>query len=57
MSWTLELSYNLLSIILLARKSIEVYLKKTDQSLKIIINEKVFSLADIIENQYVIQLV
>lgn len=54
-SWALELGHSLLSIISLAKKDVKVFIRKTSQLLKIIVN-KVFSLADIIENQYIIQL-
>ncbi len=55
-SWALELGHNLLSIIPLARKSNEVFLRKAGQPSEIVVDEKVFGLADIIENQYVIRL-
>ena len=56
MSWRSELDYNLLSTILLARKSVEVSLKKAGQPSKIVIDKKVLGLANIIKNQYVIRL-
>lgn len=49
-SRALELGYNSLNIILLARKNIEVYLKITDQPSKITIDKEVFGLANIIKN-------
>ena len=52
----LELSHNLLSTIFLARKDVEIYLRKTGQLSKIIIDKEVFGLVDIIKNQYVIRL-
>lgn len=48
--WTLELDHNLLSIISLARKSVEMYLKKASKPSGILIDEEVFGLADIIKN-------
>ena len=47
-----ELGHNLLSTILLARKGIEVFLRKAGQPSEIIVDEKIFALANIIENQY-----
>ena len=55
-SWVLELDHNLLSTIPLARKGIEVCLRKAGQPSEIVVDEEVFGLADIIENQYVIRL-
>lgn len=55
-NWALELSHNLLSIISLARKDIEVRLRKAGQLSEIVVNKEVFGLADIIENQYIIRL-
>lgn len=57
MSWILQFSQNLLSNLLLAKKSIEVFLKKVDQLFVMIADNKIFELADMIENQYIIQLV
>ncbi len=51
-----KLGHHLLSTIPLARKSIKVFLGKVGQPLEIVFNEKVFGLANIIENQYVIRL-
>lgn len=45
-----KLDHNLLSIIFLAKKNVNVFLKKTCQLLKIVINKKVFSLDNIIRN-------
>lgn len=56
MSRALELSHNLLNTMLLARKVVEIFLRKAGQPSKIIIDEEIFDLADIIENQYVIWL-
>ncbi len=56
MSWVSELGHNLLSTIPLARKGIEMFLRKATQPSEIVIDEEVFGLADIIENQYVIRL-
>ena len=50
MSWVPKLDHNLLNTILLARKCVEVCLRKTDQPLEIVVDEKVFGLADIIKN-------
>ena len=55
-SWAPELGHNLLSTIPLARKGVEVCLRKAGQPSKIVVDEEVFGLADIIENQYVIRL-
>ena len=57
MSWASELGHNLLSTILLAKKDIKVFLRKAGQSFEIVVDNELFSLADIIENQYVIWLV
>lgn len=57
MSQTAELSHNLLSIIFLARKDVKIYLKKASQLLEIVIDKKIFDLANIIENQYIIRLI
>lgn len=54
MSQTVQLDSNLFSIIHLAKKDIEVFLKKTGQPSKIIADNKIFKLADIIKNQYII---
>ena len=54
MSWALELSYNLLSIISLAKKNIEIFPRKASQSFEIVVDNKIFGLANIIENQYII---
>lgn len=50
MSWVLQIGYNLLSNISLAKKGIEVFLRKTSQFSKIIADNKVFRLTNIIEN-------
>lgn len=55
-SWIPELSHNLLNTILLARKDIEMFFRKTDQPSEIIVNKEIFDLANIIKNQYVIRL-
>ncbi len=49
-SWASKLGQNLLSTIPLARKSVEVCLRKAGQPSEIIVNEELFGLADIIEN-------
>lgn len=54
MSWTLELVYNLLSTIPLAKKVIEVFLRKDGQPSEMIVDNKEFGLTNIIKNQYVI---
>lgn len=56
MSWAPEIGHNQLSTILLASKSVEVFCRKANEPSEIIVNKKVFGLADKIENQYVIQL-
>ena len=56
-NWAPKLGQNLLSIILLAKKSVEMFLRKASQPSEIDVDDKVFGLADIIENQYVIWLV
>ena len=50
MSWAPELRHNLLSTILLAKKGIEVFLRKVGQPSEIIVDNEVFGLANIIEN-------
>ncbi len=55
-SWAPELGHNLLSTIPLARKRVEVFLRKTCQHSEIVVDEEVFGLANIIKNQYVIRL-
>lgn len=55
-SLVLELDYNLLNIISLTRKGIEIFLRKANHSSEIIVNEKIFRLVNIIKNQYVIEL-
>lgn len=55
-SWVSDLSHNLLSTIPLAKKSIEMFLKKTRQPTEIVIDEEIFGIANIIKNQYVIRL-
>lgn len=54
MSWVLELDHNLLRTISLAKKDVEVFLKKASQLLEIIVDKEIFDLANIIENQYII---
>ena len=53
-SWAPKLSHNLLSTIPFVRKDVEVCLRKTSQPSKIVVDQEVFGLANIIENQYVI---
>lgn len=55
-SWALDLGHNLLSTISLAKKKIEVFLKRTGQLSKLFFENKVVGSADIIDNQYVIRL-
>ena len=55
-SWASELGYNLLNTISLARKDVEVFLRKASQPSEIIVDEETFGLANIIKNQYVIRL-
>ena len=47
-SWALELGPNLLSTILLARKGIKLCLRKAGQPSEIVVDEEIFSLANII---------
>lgn len=49
-SLALELSQNLLSIILLAKKDVKIFLRKADETSKMMINEEIFCLAHIIKN-------
>lgn len=56
MNQVLQLNFNLFNNISLARKSIEIFLKKATQIFEIIVNDGVFGLANIRENQYVIWL-
>ena len=53
-SWALELGNNLLSIIPLAKKVVEVFVSKAGRLSKKVVDKKIFGLADMIENQYVI---
>lgn len=46
-----------MSIITLVKKGIKVFLRKAGQLSKIIIDNKLFDLVNIIENQYVIRLI
>lgn len=46
----LKLDYNLLNTTCLAKKYIEIFLKKNSHIAKIIINNMVFGFANIIEN-------
>lgn len=55
-SYTLKLRYNLLSTILIAKKNIKVFLRKTSQHFEIIIDINIFGLVNIIEIQFVIRL-
>lgn len=50
-NWVQEFWYNLLSIILLARKNVKVCWRKVGQLLEIIVDKEVFGLAIIIKNQ------
>ena len=54
--WALELSHNLLHTIFLAKKDIKIFWRNIGQISKIVIDDEVFGLADIIENQYIIWL-
>lgn len=51
----MRLNHNLLSIISLTKKNIKVFIRKTSQLSEIIINNEVFSLDNIIKNQYILQ--
>ncbi len=55
-SWTPELGHNLLSTIPLAKKSFKVFLRKLGRPSELYFKGKISSLADIIENQYVVRL-
>ncbi len=55
-SWAPRLGHNLLSTIPLVRKGIEVLFRKAGQPSEIVVDEEVFGLADIIENEYVARL-
>ncbi len=55
-SWAPDLSHNLPSTILLAKKEIKVFLRKTGQPSEICFEDEVVGLADMINNQYVIRL-
>ena len=55
-SWVPKLGHNLLSSMNLARKGVEIFLKKVGLPSEIVVDEDVFGLSDIIENQYVFQL-
>lgn len=55
-SWALDLGHNLFSTIPLAKKRIEIFLRRTDQPSEIYFEDKIVRLADIIDNQYVIRL-
>lgn len=56
-SWAAELNHNLWYTIPLTKKDVNVFLSEAGWLSGITINEKVFSLANIIENQYVVQLI
>lgn len=53
-SWAPDLGHNLLSTIPLARKGIEVFLRRTSRQSEIIFEDELVGLADMIDNQYVI---
>ena len=53
--WCSELEYNLLSTISLSSRSIEMFLRSQKKSSEFRKNERVFGLADIINNQYVVR--
>ncbi len=55
-SWAPDLGHNLLSTILLAKKGIEVFLRRTDQPSEIYFEDEVVGLADMMDSQYVIRL-
>lgn len=54
-SWAPELGYNLLRTIPLAKKGVEMFLRKAGQPSEIV-DKEVLGLANIIENQYIIRL-
>ena len=51
-----DLGHNLLSTILLAKKGIKLFLRKTGQPYEIFFEDEVVGLADMIDNQYVTRL-
>ena len=55
-SWAFDLGHNLLSTIPLAKKEIEVFLKRTGRLSEIYFEDKVVGLVDMIDNQYIIRL-
>ena len=55
-SWAHDLSQNLLNTIFLAKKGIEVFLKRTGQLSEIYFEDEVIRQVDIIDNQYIIRL-
>lgn len=55
-SQTPDLSHNFFSTISLAKKGIEVFLRRTDQLSEIFFEDELVGLADMIDNQYIIRL-
>lgn len=55
-SWAPDLGHNLLSTIPLAKKRIQVFLRRTSQPSEMYLEDEVVGLADMIDNQYVIRL-
>ena len=53
--WCPELGYNLLSTISLSRRGIEVFLRSQDKPSEFRKDGRIFGLADIIDNQYVVR--
>lgn len=54
--WASKTDHNLWSIIILAKKCIKMFLNRAGPLSKIIVDEKVFGLANMIKNQYIILL-
>ena len=55
-SWSPNLGYNLISTIFLAKKGIEMFLRRIGWPSEIFFEDKLIRLADMIDNQYVIRL-
>ncbi len=55
MSWTPELGQNLLSIVPIANKGIEVFLRKETRPSKIYFGEEVYDFIDIVDRQYIVK--
>ena len=55
MSWVPELGHNLLSIVPLAKKGIEVFLRKKGCPSEIYFGEEIFGFIDIVDSQYIVR--